>query len=451
MNRHFWAREASAARESLSSPHRSAIEELPAFTVKPDVPTASDFFGMESGSVADDELPSAAASRPEIPPAEVPVTRAMSVVSGTVRAFGSDVVRQLGGYQPLHPLPPIGGPPGDEETDTDERGLMETGDAPSVAQTLETEAHRPAQLSPGPPPADEPPPGTVEPTMPFRRPPRRDLISTSTAGVQSARKRRRRTSPNYRMMGIVGVLLFVAAVVGGALLIQKQLTQGSPVGDVPSDAVTRPVKGPVRPLTPTPAPRAEPTPDAEGEAVAGEGEGEDASEGEGESEGAGAGEGESSAVEGESSAVDTAAAPVEGITPGPGVEAIAAVEPPEPSTPPVRVEPGTPRPAREPPVRRETRTSSPTPAPVATQETGVLHLSARPRCRVEIDDVPYGTTDTTRRGIDMPPGTYRVRFVCDDPVECAGFKRRAGTKTLKVEAGKETRYIADFYKLNLSE
>ncbi len=35
-----------------------------------------------------------------------------------------------------------------------------------------------------------------------------------------------------------------------------------------------------------------------------------------------------------------------------------------------------------------------------------------------------------------------------DAPECDGFERRSGKKTLTVEAGKATRYLADFYALN---
>jgi hypothetical protein len=50
--------------------------------------------------------------------------------------------------------------------------------------------------------------------------------------------------------------------------------------------------------------------------------------------------------------------------------------------------------------------------------------------------------------VNLPVGTYKVRFICDDEAECARFKKVSGIKTLKVTTGKETRYLADFYALN---
>ncbi len=85
---------------------------------------------------------------------------------------------------------------------------------------------------------------------------------------------------------------------------------------------------------------------------------------------------------------------------------------------------------------------------IAEEPTGTLHISARPRCTVEIDGKDYGTTDDTRKGIPLPAGSYTVRFVCADEEKCAQFDKRSGRKTLAVEAGKETRYLADFYALN---
>lgn len=92
---------------------------------------------------------------------------------------------------------------------------------------------------------------------------------------------------------------------------------------------------------------------------------------------------------------------------------------------------------------------APTPAPVeaAPATEGRLHISAVPRCRVEIDGKDYGTTDETRRGLQLAAGTYSVRFLCDDAAECEKFKKKSAKKTLTVEAGKASHYTADFYEL----
>lgn len=81
-------------------------------------------------------------------------------------------------------------------------------------------------------------------------------------------------------------------------------------------------------------------------------------------------------------------------------------------------------------------------------EDGTLVLSARPRCKVTIDGNDHGTTDTTRRGVTLPEGTYKVRFVCDDEKVCSSFKHKSGIKTLTVSAGGKTRYLADLFALN---
>jgi eukaryotic-like serine/threonine-protein kinase len=107
----------------------------------------------------------------------------------------------------------------------------------------------------------------------------------------------------------------------------------------------------------------------------------------------------------------------------------------------------TPSPTPEPtPPRVAVATPEPTP-PVVVPDVGLLYLSSRPASQVEIDGRSYGTTEDTRKGLVLPPGTYKVRFICTDPV-CDGFERRSGLKTLKVVAGQDTRYLADFFSLN---
>ena len=450
--RNFWSKEASSLREAHSGPQRSVIEEVPEEVRG--LPLAEDFFGLENtGSVADEEVPAAAAARPDLPPEEVPVTRAMSVVSGTVRAFGSDAVRQLGGYQPLQPLGPIGGPPpgvvheDEEELDVDETNLTATGDAPSVAQTLETAAHQPG----APAEEDEPTEGgdatEDEKTLVYQAPKNEDDEATiavgkpavAAAAAAAARKkadpasRQFRRRPSARKQGpeakiLIGVAALLLLLIGVlTVVIVARLTGPDDAGDVvttgdaPVSSKASKVQAPPTPTpiaveSPTPDPAAEPSPGSD-EASAGAAE--------------------------EGATPEEAEAPVE---PTPeatsAADSVAVVESTPRPTPTPR---STPAPARTPRVVA----SSPTPAPeAAADETGILHLSARPRCRVEIGGKSYGTTDETRRGIRLPEGEYKVRFVCDDADECAGFERRSGVKTLVVESGKETRYLADFYALN---
>ena len=91
-----------------------------------------------------------------------------------------------------------------------------------------------------------------------------------------------------------------------------------------------------------------------------------------------------------------------------------------------------------------------TPAAASAEpvEDGTLFLSARPRCKVSIDGHDHGTTDATRRGVKLPAGTYKVRFVCDDNKVCPNLRDKSGVKTLTVASGQHTRYLADLYALN---
>ena len=487
--RNFWAREANIGREHNSGPVPAVVEEVPEVVVDELVPHADDFFGMGAGSVADEEVP-LSASRPEIPPVEVPVTRAMSVVSGTVRAFGSDAVRQLGGFQPLQPLTPSEmpppAPPDDQiELDLEEDSLgIRTGETPGVAQTLETQAHPRGEA------ADVEDEATVEPiddeertlphrpptpdderTMPFNAPPEvldraaaaaikaaaepspspppppvvvgRPPVggqqprkgSTPGAGVTitrpvTAHKRGRKRGPETRVLIIVALLLILLVVVLAVVVATRlagdrfgsQRVEGTPTvaPETPSVEKGKALKDP-HPVQ-TPAPTAaeaeviEPTPTPEalptGTEVA---------------------------------ALETPEPLTPEPTTAPTPEPTARVAETTPAPTPAPTPRATPRPTPRPTPRA---TPTPTPAVASSEETGVLHVGARPTCDVEINGQPYGTTDETRRGLRLPPGTYRVRFICSNEAECSSFERRSGVKTLEVEVGKETRYVADFFALN---
>jgi len=95
---------------------------------------------------------------------------------------------------------------------------------------------------------------------------------------------------------------------------------------------------------------------------------------------------------------------------------------------------------------------------------GLVRLVARPRCKVIRYECPcpwakartappdngiaLGTTDETRKGIWLPAGTHRIRFICDDKEECKGFANQTGGKTITVEAGKKHIFQANFYEIN---
>ena len=471
--RNFWSREAGLGREHPSGPVPVAVEEVPDVVVDELVPHADDFFGMSTASVADEEVP-LSASRPEIPPVKVPVTRAMSVVSGTVRAFGSDAVRQLGGFQPLQPLNPGGDilsplPTADPiEVDLEEEGTGSmSGDLPSVAQTLETQAHaRGASVEEeetveptdggARPPIAGPPRMDDERTVPFSAPPEAGrrappvpLVVPSTprptparpkagkpaTGVTitrpvSAHKRKRRRGPETRVLIIVASLLVllvaVLAVVVTMRLVGDRLG-GEGVAETPtvspSPNLADKGKGALATTgTPTPSERTpsvaeDPTPapsETPGDAVA-------------------------------ELASPEPAAPEPSVAPTPSRASTARVVEAMPAPTPAPTPRATPRPTPRP---TPAPTPTPTPAEATVGNTGVLYLAARPQCDVEINGKPEGTTDVTRKGLRLPPGTYRVRFVCSDEAQCGSFERRSGVKTLEVEVGKETRYVADFFALN---
>ena len=83
-------------------------------------------------------------------------------------------------------------------------------------------------------------------------------------------------------------------------------------------------------------------------------------------------------------------------------------------------------------------------------DAGVLHLFARPAALVEIDGVDHGTTEELSAGVSLPPGTYVVRFTCHGQ-ECDKFRHRSARKSLVVEAGKATSFMADIFALNADE
>jgi len=85
--------------------------------------------------------------------------------------------------------------------------------------------------------------------------------------------------------------------------------------------------------------------------------------------------------------------------------------------------------------------------PPPEAKAGLMYLSAVPDAHVFIDDRDYGTTEQTRKGLVLDPGVYKVRFVCESEA-CDGFDRRSGIKTLEVKPGGDTRYVADFVRMN---
>ena len=390
--------------------------------------SAQDFFGMESGGIAE-EAPVA------IPRAEVPMTRAMSSVSGTVRSFGSQQVQQISpltevianiGQEPTQrvdnsadsmTVPPVArpqpklpvGPPADDPRAVE----APTVETPAVVQKKKKKTPRPA------PPRSFQEAPTEKPSQAPSAKPRRVV----TARRKEAPPNRK---PLYAMVA-VGLLLLVAVIV---LAVNKFGGDPRTVEAPDEDPTATIATAETDPVEATPAPVEEPTAEPPAEASA-EDEIADAP---------------TEAVSEPIAEAEPTAAPaavVEAATP------VAEEPTPAPRQEPPRVESATPKPQPKTEPKTQPKTQNETAVAAATgDEVGMLHLSARPRCEVFVDGTQRGTTDDTRRGLALPPGTYKVRFVCADEAECADFARRSGKKTLVVEAGKKTRYHADFYDLN---
>ena len=415
-NRNFWASvvEQESGFHSLPPRQRGPDEpeEVPDVDISTGAPV-SGFFGFAS-DVSLDELPAPAAG---IRPNEVPVTRAMSVVTGQVRAFGSDAVQHLapvGGLQ----APPV--PVVQQELRPLDESLPLTPARPkALAQTLETASH--GAHVPKTPVTEE------EPTQQFEGRVTTPDVAAAHA-VRSARRSSpspRSAAPDRRVIAIVGVALLL--LVGLLAFVASQRHRLGPVLEEgePTPALADAVEEP-SPSEPAPVPTVgDPAVDPGGDPTV-----------------------DPDAV---SSTDPAEATPTEGRPDEAVVQDEPEVAPtPKASPTPPRAATPTPRPAP-----RSTPAPRRTPAPVAAVEEpaeateyGMLHLSARPRCLVTIGDTAYGTTDETRRGIRVPAGTYKVHFKCDDEAECKSFKKDSGKKTLVVRAGEKTTYTADFYMLN---
>jgi len=393
--------------------------------------SAQDFFGMESGGIVED-APVA------IPRAEVPMTRAMSSVSGSVRSFGSQQVQQISpltevikniGQEPTTrvddsadsmTVPPVARPEPAElkgAQDIAGTGAPQAVDAPTVEtpavvkkKAPKAASRRDFQEAPTQKPSKAPKPSKARP---------RRVVTARRKPAPTNRK------PLYAM-AVVGLFLLVAVVV---LAVNKLSGDPTTVEAPVEDPTASAVNAGVEPVEATPAPVEEPT-----EAVVAEEETPEAAVEEPTEEPAEA------AVEEPTEAPTAAAEPTTPAAekPTPAPRKVESTTPkPQPKSEP------TPAPKTQPKTQNETAVAA-----AAGDEVGMLHLSARPRCEVFVDGTSHGTTDDTRRGLALPPGTYKVRFVCADEAECEGFTRRSGKKTLVVESGKKTRYHADFYALN---
>jgi len=417
-DRGFWSRtveDVAAARAARGGPklpplkatprRDKTVEELPQADISLSE-SAQDFFGMESGNIEDD-------APAQLSSAEVPMTRAMSSVRGTVRSFGSEKIQQI---SPLTEVmkqvqaEEVETRRIDDSTDSLNVAVVRKKDEPIEAPTVETDAVKKpakgAKASKGVKSAKTA--GGVASTK---------ALQEADTVVPAPRTRREPDRKPLFILGAVAVVLLLAIVF--------LVTRGDgpePVAETPDPTAERAaVAEPSEPATPAEPVTAEEPAAAEDETPEDEAPPEDE-------------------VPEDEPTPEAEAAPEDEPTPEP----VAAVDP----TPAARPDP-TPAPRRDP-------TPAPEPKPVAADkpaasdtEPGILHISARPRCDIEINGESHGTSDETRLGVVLPPGKYKVRFVCSDAEpECAQFSRRSGRKTIEVRSGEKSRYHADFYKLN---
>lgn len=430
-HRNFWARAASSGLERNSGPFQVvALEEVPKAEEEPNsFAEPVDFFGMDATTIASGEVPSAAAGRPEIPPPSVAVTRAMSVVEGTVRTFGSNSLQSI--TVPANIKPPQGPPSALANFDDDE-------ETAAVAQTLNTEAHDPAAAK-----VDANPALGSAPAAKRRRLLGRDPTRVQTDIVRSLAK----TGTKKRKGGPAKLLGLLAALAVGVLLLGLFLFSPDPPAS--GGAASHRDEAPAAPGSAAPSTGDKQLHSRQTQSPASS---SDASEPQT------PGTSKASPVEAADEGTESRAEAPRALDPSPQKTAA------ERALAEKRAAERVARRAEKDKLRRQrmeaereskareaeakaAADSSVAAAPAAT-ESGMLHLSARPRCKVSIDGTDYGTTDTTRRGVKLPAGTYKVRFVCNDEAECANFKKVSGIKTLKVTGGNETRYLADFYALN---
>lgn len=414
VDREFWVRvveEVASARAArggprmppmLAPPPRRAqtVDELPV-TDRSMSESAQDFFGMESGNI-DEEAPES------ITPANVPMTRAMSSVRGTVRSFGSEQIQQISPLTEVMRQVRSADEPRrmDESTDSLIVPGLKRSEYPIEALTVETDAVSTSKET-----------DAVSKVAKTKTLQEADthVSATRRAGVDKRARAAEKNSDN-RLLIVLGAVALVLV-----LMILLLLVRGS--GDVtPADrpgpedgaasATTGAEPGSTEPVAEVPKPTPEPA----------------------------------AAEPTEAPAEPTEAATTEAPSPEPVVET--KPDPtPKAAPSPARV---TQKPKAKPKPKPKAK-PKPKPEPVAAAagaEPGILHISARPRCRIQINGEDRGTSDETRLGIALPAGTYTVRFLCDESEpECAQFTRRTGRTSIEVRAGEPSRYHADFYKL----
>jgi len=419
-DRDFWVRvveEVASARAArggprmppmMTPPPRRAqtVDDLPAADRRMSE-SAQDFFGMESGNI-DEEAPES------IPPANVPMTRAMSSVRGTVRSFGSEQIQQISPLTEVMRQVRNADEPRRMDESTDSLVVPGIKRSERLVEALTVEV-------------DSVPSGKKAATT--NKVANSKALQEADTHVperprQAANKQLRpkaKRNDNRLLIGLGVVALVLIFMVVSLILpsseekpasnearseagVVSAMTEAGTDAREPGAEVPRPLEPQPALDAPTVAPTTETSEEASRAPV----------------------------VESKPEPPPEAKAPAADVTTEPKPK-------PKPKAKPK------PKPKPKPKTKP---TPEPEPESAAGDEPGILHISARPRCRIQINGQDRGTSDETRLGIKLAPGTYTVRFVCDESEpECAQFKRKSGRKLIEVRSGEPSRYHADFYKI----
>ncbi len=486
-NRDFWAHEveSAAADQQVTYDSEHLAGARPAEALPDDAIAGGsgthEFFGMETGALADDEP---AAARP--PPETVPLTRGMAVVTGTVRSFGSDIVQRLGPVsqtqavitKPKKPLEEVTEPysPGKDPQTMDMPAHDGTDSNVDTVGDSKPADYDPsdADTSPAMAPLAEDEISDFEETV-------TDTSVVTRSGTHKTGRRRRTgaagspqdAASSARLGGILAAALLIA---GGVALVSwftrsapEEIVEESAVAiatnssEIQIEAEAEPVGDGEQLLTENEKPMATGTPPAEAVDAPSPTAATEASHDNGSSEARAkakdtAEDSSSSRKRREEREREQARKSKLELE---QQQKAASADAPVPRERPAVVSTATAVDAK---AKSEPKTSEPK-VEQGTADKGFVRVIAKPRCRVEAFTCPcswpktnapktgghrLGTTDETRKGIWLPVGEHRIRFICDDPEECVeGWEHKTGVKTVTIKPGKDNkRVFVDMYLAN---
>jgi serine/threonine protein kinase len=495
--RDFWAQEVEAAASDQQVSYDSKAQALnrPAEEVPRDRSAGGsgthEFFGMETGALADDDG-RASGQRPQ--PETVPLTRGMAVVTGTVRSFGSDIIQRLGPPSASQPaIQAVTIPPGDVTLPY----VPNPGRGP---QTMDLPAHEGGRgtgddLGSVRDPSDTDTAPSMAPLSAEDAAEFEDTVTDTRVVTRSGTHKQQRRHKSARSTrrpllvgastGVMSALLVFAVVALVTWLGQSnddEIVEDAAVAIQTNSAEIKIVAEDPRTTT---IPLEGQAADGSAGASAAPGLDENA---DGDSPEPSAGD-DAASEAGADPATTTSPASKAASSPAPaGDKASTAAGRGRPDSPAAvldrKAARASPQSQRSSPVVAARRPgkgatvakgSTAAAAKAASSEAatdgstdqanmGFVRLVAKPRCRVLRYDCPcpwakggrppdngiaLGTTDETRKGVWLPAGTHRIRFICDDPAECANWKHTTGGKTITVKPGKDNKpFKVDFYDVN---